>query len=675
MQRTSTWFLLGILLVALAVRALQLRENPPGFYGDEASVGVNAYALLRTGRDEHGQPWPLLFRAFGEYKLPVFIYSALQFVAALGLREEAIRLTAVAYGVLTVGASYALARRLLGDREALMTALLVAITPWDIHYSRIGFELIAFPFLLSLALALFLSGVSSLRQASEQRSPEQRSPERRWLWPLGGVLFAVCLYTYRSAWTVVPPLLVLLGFLYWAEVRRAPWSALIGLLVVLSAGLPLAAHALSGQDRAMQTSILTLGLGPRETLATFADFYARHFDPGYLFARGDPGPGVRHSLPGYGLLFPWMAPLILVGVIGVVWRRRREDIIVLALLALYPLAGALSDASPISTRTVLGALLFPMLAAAGLSLLLRRAASMTAPWGGHLMVVLVALFVLLGVVNLVQYLARYYREYPLIAAGPNGWQYGPREVIERFKVEAARYDALVLDAYQLDGADTLMAFYAPDSCGKCQAVDLATAGPDLSQRQLFAMRPERFWPAFQYRTVDTVAYPNGEPAFTLAEIVAGTSVDAPSTLAFPTPPSTEAAFGGELGITGIATISRLGRVVLRWEVLRRPAEDYSVSVRAVDDGGKIWAQSDFLLGDWQDRGSQWGKGEVRYTVHDLRLPAGAPAGPYALVAVVYVLGPPLRNVPVLSAGPSAEALALGPLPGWSEMAREFGNSP
>src|ERR687894_1414245 len=49
-------------------------HNPPGFFADESSIAYNAHLIARNGADEHGVNWPLYFRAFGEYKSPVYIY-------------------------------------------------------------------------------------------------------------------------------------------------------------------------------------------------------------------------------------------------------------------------------------------------------------------------------------------------------------------------------------------------------------------------------------------------------------------------------------------------------------------------------------------------------------------------------------------------------------------------
>src|SRR5436190_98995 len=67
-----------VLLVMIAggavLYARALTTNPAGFYVDESSIAYNAHLISQTGHDEHGVAWPLYFRAFGDYKNPVYIY-------------------------------------------------------------------------------------------------------------------------------------------------------------------------------------------------------------------------------------------------------------------------------------------------------------------------------------------------------------------------------------------------------------------------------------------------------------------------------------------------------------------------------------------------------------------------------------------------------------------------
>ncbi|PIV01434.1 glycosyl transferase, partial [Candidatus Shapirobacteria bacterium CG03_land_8_20_14_0_80_40_19] len=72
-KKTHLFFLL-IVGLAFFLRFIFLTKSPPGFYVDEAAVGYNAYSILKTGADEYGKKFPLFFRSFGDYKMPLNIY-------------------------------------------------------------------------------------------------------------------------------------------------------------------------------------------------------------------------------------------------------------------------------------------------------------------------------------------------------------------------------------------------------------------------------------------------------------------------------------------------------------------------------------------------------------------------------------------------------------------------
>src|SRR5438067_2146109 len=65
LRRSLLYLLLGLAAVLYFVH---VPAQPAGFSIDESSICYNAYTISQTGHDEYGQPWPLFFRAFGEYK-------------------------------------------------------------------------------------------------------------------------------------------------------------------------------------------------------------------------------------------------------------------------------------------------------------------------------------------------------------------------------------------------------------------------------------------------------------------------------------------------------------------------------------------------------------------------------------------------------------------------------
>jgi 4-amino-4-deoxy-L-arabinose transferase-like glycosyltransferase len=510
--------LVGVIMLAVVVRTVGLSDNPPGFFTDEASFGYNAYTILKTGGDEHGESWPVLFKAFGEYKLPVFIYSLVPFVAGLGLSEVAVRLGAATYGTLTVFTTYLLASALFRQRSVgLAAALFLAIMPWHIHYSRTGLgDLVSFLPFLTLGLYLFLVGV-----------------RRNKLWPLAGVVLGLTLYTYRAAWVVLPPLFILLALLYYRELLKGWRMALPALAIVLLFSIPIFLYFLSGSGgRSQQVWILNLNLGAWDTVKTFATQYASHFSISFLFQQGDDGSVLRHYLPGYGHLYYVQLPLVVLGTLGILLKPRREKTLVLGLLALYPLAGAVSDVSPISSRTILGSVVFALLTGYGLMLLVNGFRRLNRPYGQAAAGVALVVVGILSLASFTSYLRLYHSEYPKLSAGYWGWQSGPKEIIEYFLSVEGDYDQLVMDG-EFNAPHEFFRFYAPEGCGKCIIGNTASYDPRL--KQLFALRPKNLVSKYTYRTLHTLTYPNGEHAFYLVDITGlRESSSAPSTAHSPT---------------------------------------------------------------------------------------------------------------------------------------------
>jgi predicted membrane-bound mannosyltransferase len=101
-HRKITFVLACLVLVACATSYYQARNNPPGFYIDESSIAYNAYTISERGQDEYGEPWPLYFRAFGEYKNPFYIYLLAFLFRIFGPSMLVARLLSISLGVAAV---------------------------------------------------------------------------------------------------------------------------------------------------------------------------------------------------------------------------------------------------------------------------------------------------------------------------------------------------------------------------------------------------------------------------------------------------------------------------------------------------------------------------------------------------------------------------------------------
>jgi 4-amino-4-deoxy-L-arabinose transferase-like glycosyltransferase len=144
--------LIFIFLLALALRFHTLSDFPKSLYWDEASIGYNAYSIIQTGKDEWGKNTPWFFEAFNEYKFPIPIYLTAISIKLFGENEFAVRFTSAFLGSFSVFALFAFVSLFLRtffnsifiersrQKIAIMSAFLLAVSPWNIQFSRAMFE-------------------------------------------------------------------------------------------------------------------------------------------------------------------------------------------------------------------------------------------------------------------------------------------------------------------------------------------------------------------------------------------------------------------------------------------------------------------------------------------------------------------------------------------------------
>ncbi|HEX8153347.1 MAG TPA: hypothetical protein VF698_09495, partial [Thermoanaerobaculia bacterium] len=203
-----------LLLATLAFYLHDQKTNPPGFYLDEASIALNAITIARYGTDEFGTPHPFYFRAFGEYKNPVYIYALAGVFEVLYPSDLVARRFSAILGWLGTIAIGVLAWRVA--RRPWMTAamfLLAALTPAIFEISRVVFEVALFP----LAIALFLIAV--------------HAAHTRVRWSAGLVLglvasLAFVNYSYTAGRMLAPMYAAGLLLFYTRDRRRALVAAL-----------------------------------------------------------------------------------------------------------------------------------------------------------------------------------------------------------------------------------------------------------------------------------------------------------------------------------------------------------------------------------------------------------------------------------------------------------------
>lgn len=321
----------AVLLVAALLRFPGLDTNPPGFWQDEASTGLDAWLLWNTGKDQAGASLPLIARSFGDYPLAGYRYLSAPVVGLLGPTIGNERLVAAIFGTLAVAALGVLVLCRWDHRAALGAMISAALCPTWLHFSRYGSEAI----LLPAALVLGWAAIALAEKTG-----------RYFLLWVGAGWLGFAAYTYHAVKLFLP--LWMLGFLWlqaptirrlWRERRRhAVGPALVFALIVLPSVY--LAFSTGGLARG-RTVLAWYHHESSQVWRVVASNYLSYFDPGMLFVRG--GPAAAQQIPGLGM---WnladLVPMIVGAIVLLKSERRRFAIFVFYWFLLGPLPGGVT---------------------------------------------------------------------------------------------------------------------------------------------------------------------------------------------------------------------------------------------------------------------------------------------------------------------------------------------
>lgn len=327
--------LIAILAAAALIRFYGLGSLPAALNRDEAAIGWNAYSLLETGKDEHGQAWPLNFQSIGDYKMPGYIYATILPVKLFGLNNFSIRFWSALAGVISVVMIYLITKNILA-------AGLMALNPWAIFYSRIAFE-------ANLALALFLTGLWLVIN------------KRVW----GTIFWILSILTYSSSLIFIPLFLIfqfkkftklqlslILTIVLITDTLLLPVSAKKSNITVFSDPAIIDYYNQTRTKVFEQSPLLARTWWNKNVYfgRIVGANYLQTFSPRFLLNRGGGHPW--HQIPNMGYFY--IAEIILAGA-GLVYlfkSKHQWRWWLLAWLLLAPLASAITIDAPHATRSL-----------------------------------------------------------------------------------------------------------------------------------------------------------------------------------------------------------------------------------------------------------------------------------------------------------------------------------
>lgn len=142
-----------ILLFSLFLHLYKILNNPPSLFSDEVDANYQAFVFNQRLTDYYGNKFPIHFHSYSDWRTSLYVYSTAFVQKFVGHTDLAARLPAAIYGTLAVFAFFLLIKQLFNSSKwALTGALLLSLSPWLTHYSRIGFEVSGMLFVLILGL-------------------------------------------------------------------------------------------------------------------------------------------------------------------------------------------------------------------------------------------------------------------------------------------------------------------------------------------------------------------------------------------------------------------------------------------------------------------------------------------------------------------------------------------
>lgn len=375
-----------IVLFGVFLRFFQFGSNPASLYWDEAAIALDARSISETGRDINGESWlqPILI-SYGDFKAPMLIWLASLSVKVFGMNPFAIRLPVALFSVLSIYVIYLLVKELLSFNDTLtrrykllpiLTASILSISPWLVHFGRIAFESSLSVSFLLIALLFFVKAIRN-----------------NGLYFLISTLFAVlATYTYYSLRLIIPLFCLGLIILFLKKIKTKKFWVIGSMLFFVLAMIPILKspyyeasqayrlnnnnlinhqQAIAESSRYLEkyNSSLVSRLLYHRYVFVARDFVINmgvHFTPNFLFFKGDSN--LRHHAGFSGEFLLVSLPFYLVGLFLLFKNiKTKLSIFLLLFMALSPIPAAMVYEVPHASRAIYLVIPFSVLIAWGIN--------------------------------------------------------------------------------------------------------------------------------------------------------------------------------------------------------------------------------------------------------------------------------------------------------------------
>jgi len=421
-------FFLGLL--ALILRFWHLSDVPVGLYHDEMDYVITGAAIVRDGGDLSGNWRPSSLLPLETLnitaELPAIFHAFFQ--ALFGATASSSHIPAAFFGLTTVLLTSFFTHALTKNKVlAVFVGIFLALNPWHIYISRLGYEAVISVFFQLLFLYSFWNGLV-----------ERRKKGILAYLVVMTLSFFFAFFTYHAA--KISIIAIVVAVITWLLVQRSVLAfpkARVGVLIVViiscvawtwfspahellsrreSDTIFSAGHLASIVDTERRFSLETFGgldavllSKPSFLLQEFTRNYLSVFDVYRIFVTGYEG-GFQFSLAVHGFFYLSSVPLLFLGIGWWLRNKPREFSFLCTIVLVAPIASAISVSQQSVFRSALVYLILVLFSGTGAYALLNRFKQKS--WKRIVAILIIVVFI----AEALWFGFRYFSRYPIVSA-------------------------------------------------------------------------------------------------------------------------------------------------------------------------------------------------------------------------------------------------------------------
>lgn len=359
------------ILIGSIVRIWKITTLPFPPNGDELAFGYYGWSLLHFGTDEFGSFLPMNFPSIGDYKYPGLAYLNILPAAIFGLSEITARFWSVVSGIILIPLIYLLTKELFENSSlAIIAAYIMALSPWSLVLSRLGYE-------NHPALTLSVAGFVCLLKL---RKSQKKTKLLFLITTI--ILLVLSTFTYAAERMFIPLMLIALIVLSFLKNSRLAIIRKYIYILLIILGLTIMLSLIPWQNRGRAEAVIWKGVSItqmdrlhqlyiqagtspikipvwlthvfhnkiRVSLEDFLYRYLNYFSPKFLFFEGE---AAIERIPDTGMLPILFIIFLPFGLLTFLSFKNHSSLFVLAWLLFAPLPSALTFGEPHINRASL----------------------------------------------------------------------------------------------------------------------------------------------------------------------------------------------------------------------------------------------------------------------------------------------------------------------------------